>query len=77
MVSTDDLKKLENAINEGLRKASLSVKIEIKKYSPTPTEALEHSLHYLNTLDKEAHLKLYGIIDQHYTKCRKELRPST
>jgi hypothetical protein len=77
MVSSNDLKKLESSINEDLRKASLSVKIEIKKYSSTPTEALEHSLHYLNTLSKEAHLKLYEVIEKHYTKWRKELGMST
>jgi hypothetical protein len=73
MVSSDDLKKLENAINEDFGKLRLPVRIEIIKFSSTPTYALEHNLAYLKTVSKGEHLRVWEIVDEHYTKWLREI----
>jgi hypothetical protein len=73
LVSKNDLKKLEDSINEDFEKAGLPVEIIVQKFTSTPTYALEHSLAYLKTVSKSAHLRIWEIVNEHFRKWLKEL----
>lgn len=77
MVTTEDLEKLEAYINENLTTANLPVRIAIKQFTSTPIYSLEHSLMYFRTVDKGAHLRVWEIVNEHFTKWLKDLEIMT